>query len=159
MIEANRYYEQIVKPTVEDFVKSNRDLRLGMLACMATFHVVDYVFQNRILDAKKADQEARRFCDKMQKQNNNAFEIVRGFALASKHCRLSRTDSLQGFDSGRTRPTYPSIAGVMRTGATYIGDTEGGLLVEWIDGRKYKLHRAIEKARQTLEHEFPELTQ
>ena len=51
MIGALIYYEKIAKPTAEQFFLENKNIRLAMLACMATLHVVDYVFQNRFEDS------------------------------------------------------------------------------------------------------------
>jgi hypothetical protein len=51
MISAHQYYDQIVKPTVDEFFKTNKDLRLAMLACAAMLHVIDYVAQNRVTNS------------------------------------------------------------------------------------------------------------
>jgi hypothetical protein len=47
MISASDYYKKIAKPTVDDFLARNDNVRLAFLACMAILNVIDYVAQNR----------------------------------------------------------------------------------------------------------------
>jgi hypothetical protein len=81
MITAETYYRVIAKPTVEEFFQKNDDLRLGMLGCMATLHVIDYVYQNRVRDPKAAEREAARFKETARGEHF-FFEVIEGFALA-----------------------------------------------------------------------------
>jgi hypothetical protein len=153
LISAYRYYTEIVKPTVDEFFKSNKDLRLAMLACTVTLHVIDYVAQNKASDANVGDSEVRAL--KAKAKAHFAFEVVEGFALASKHCSLSRRP---GFDSGKHMVAYPSFAGVAVLGATFLGDIIGGITVHWTERGYVNLTVALKATLEYLESEFPELT-
>lgn len=109
MFHPAEYYAKIVKPTAQDFLANRDDIRWAMFACMTTLHVVDYVFQHRHSDAKDADNAARAYKRQAIKRCF-AFEVVCGFALASKHCRLSQ-DSLKDFDSKRYMVATPAFVG------------------------------------------------
>jgi hypothetical protein len=89
VISAYDYYTKVAKPTVDEFRKRNKDLRLALLACMATLHVIDYVMQNRKSDPLADDNLVRNF--KQDKGRTHlSFRAVEAFALASKHCRLAK---------------------------------------------------------------------
>ena len=152
MISARQYYVQIAKPTVDDFLRNNKDLRLAMLACAVTLHVVDYVGQNRANNVKDGDKTVKALKNKARQQF--AFEVVEGFALASKHCNLS---SRPGFDSGEHMVAYHSFAGVMRAGESYLGDTIGGITVRWTKIGYANLTWALKETSKYFESEYPEL--
>jgi hypothetical protein len=151
MITADRYYTLVVKPTVEDFKKDNRDLRLALLASMVSLHTVDYVMQNRAGgDPDRGDDLVRKF------NNDNAnhfhFSVVRGFALASKHCQLKK--SLSGFHSGKHRSVAAGRAGEMEAGVT--PNEPGGIQVLW-NGEGVYLSVALDGALALFESAFPEI--
>ena len=125
MITADRYYMLVVKPTVEEFKKDHRNLRLALLAAMVTLHTVEYVMQNRAGDPCEGDDLVRKFS--ADNANHFHFSVVRGFALASKHCRLR---SLTGFHSGEHRSVAAGRAGEMEAGVTPLNEP-GGIQVLW----------------------------
>jgi len=157
MISARDYYDIVVTPTVGEFSSNNKDIRLALLACMATLHLVDYVMHNRDADTTTAEGAVFAFC-KEASERNFPFCVVRGFALASKHCRLSQ-QSLEGFHSGDHMIAYPAFAGVMRAGASFAGDTVGGITIHWKAQQFVNLTNALKETLQFYEAEFPELTQ
>ena len=157
MISAHDYYNRVVIPTAREFSSNNKDIRLALLACMATLHVVDYVMHNRDTNARTADRKVSAFCEDASGRNF-PFCVIRGFALASKHCRLSQ-QSLEGFHSGGHMVAYPSFAGVMRCGASFMGDTVGGITVHWKAKQFVNLANALKETLQFYEVEFSELTQ
>jgi hypothetical protein len=110
MISATDYYTNIAKPTVDDFLARNDNVRLAFLACMATLHVIDYVAQNREPDDAQADQLVQRLKEHCRHSLGLPYRVIEGFALASKHCRLSRGD-LRGFHSGSYMLAYRAMAG------------------------------------------------
>ncbi len=152
MISARSYFERIVKPTIDQFRNDNGDLRLALLASMAVLHTVDYVMQNREPDPEKANEAVILYTRSSDREF--AFEVVRDFALASKHCRL-RDGSLH---SGRTMMAYPSFTGVMRAGQSFLGDKIGGLTIQWREREYVNLTTALERVLQILEADFPELS-
>jgi hypothetical protein len=153
VISAFRYYTEIVKPTVEEFFRNNKDLRLAMLACTVTLHVIDYVAQNKASNAREGQKEAEAL--KAKARTQFCFKVVEGFALASKHCSLS---SQPGFDSGKHMVAYPSFAGVAVAGATFLGDEIGGITVHWTELGYVNLTAALKATLEYLDSEFPELT-
>ena len=52
---------------------------------------------------------------------------------------------------------YPSFAGIARAGATFIGDTVGGITVHWKAKQFVNLTNALKETLQFYEAEFPEL--
>jgi len=159
LISAYRYYDEIVKPTVDEFFNNNKDLRLAMLACTVTLHVIDYIAQNKASNANVGDIEVIAL--KTKAKAHFAFEVVEGFALASKHCNLSKRT---GFDSEKYIVAFPSFAGVARAGSTFCDDLIGGITVDWTkrgepEKRGYvNLTSALKETLEYLESEFPELT-
>jgi hypothetical protein len=148
-----------VKPTVEEFFINNKDLRMAMLTYTVTHHVIDYVAQNKASNAKDGKKDADALQAKAVAQFH--FEVIEGFALASKHCNLI---SRPGFDSGKHMVAFPSFAGVARAGSTFCGDLIGGITVDWTkrgepERRGYvNLTAALKATLEYLESEFPELT-
>jgi hypothetical protein len=106
VISAAAYYYNIAKPTAEQFFLRNNDLRLAMLSCMSTLHIVDYVYQNRVEDSKMAWDKVRQYTDNAI-ERCFAFKVVCGFALASKHCRLSQ-EAFRNFPELRQDDTTPA---------------------------------------------------
>ena len=119
MISAYDYYTNVVKPTVEEFLDKRADVRRAFLACMATLHTVDYVMQNREPDPKAADKLVDEF-KRDSLQQSSAFEVVAAFALASKHCRLTRGE----------RPTFILETYVVKPGAVLERKSMGSFSME-----------------------------
>jgi hypothetical protein len=155
MLTARSYYENVARATVIEFQKNNSDLRLALLASIAVLHVVDYVMHNREPDdPKKAYQEVSQYVETSAKKNF-AFRVVRGFALASKHCHRYGGD----FHSGMHMRAYPAFSGVMRAGQSFFGDTTGGITIQWKEHEWVNLSDALQKVLQIFEADFAELTQ
>jgi hypothetical protein len=124
-----------------------------MIASALVLHVIDYVMQNRAKEPKAGDGLVCDFT-KQAAQDCFSFEVVRGFALASKHCNLS---SRPGFNSGEHMIATPAFAGVMGAGDTFVDDTVGGITVQWTDRGYVNLTTALQKTLEFYETEFPEL--
>lgn len=159
MITARDYYQKIAVPTVEDFLAKNDDLRLAMLACMASLHVIDYVFQNRCDEPKDADNLARDCCEEFAKRHYPFF-VVRTAGLAAKHCKLKK----DGFVVNARYLPADTLAWASSQ-SWLSSDTIGGVYVEWRDpqdtgsgGRVINMTAALKATRAFLEKEFPELT-
>jgi hypothetical protein len=150
MITAHRYYTCVVEPTVEEFKKYNRDLRLALLAAMVTLHTVEYVMQNRAGDPGLGDDLVKEFSKK--NADHFHFSVVRGFALASKHCRLT---SLSGFHSGEHRSVAAGRVGEMEAGVTPLNEP-GGIQVLWNEKGVY-LSVALDGTLALFESTFPEI--
>jgi hypothetical protein len=161
MITAREYYQKIVVPTVDEFLAKNENLRLAMLACMASLHVVDYVFHNRCDNPKEADELVHACCEELATRNY-AFFVVRTIGLAAKHCKLKK----DGFVVNARYLPADTIAWA-RSQSGLSSDTIEGVYVDWRDpedhpknkkGRVVSMTAALKATRAFLEKEFPELT-
>lgn len=162
MLTAADYYNRIARPTVEDFYRHNSDVRLAMLACMATLHVVDHVVQNRMAvttpaEARAADEQVMQLTSELT-ERHFPFEVVRAYGTASKHGQIGLQRRFQpGFDSGRGYHAPPSFAGVMVAGVSFLGDTVGGITLRWTEHGHVNLTNTLRALLPILEQEFPEI--
>lgn len=162
MLSAADYYTLIVRPTADEFFRRNSDVRLAMLACMATVHVVDHVVQNRMsvttkAEAMAADEEVVRLTNDLA-DRHVCFAVVRAYGTASKHGKIGLQRKFQpGFDSGRGIDCPPAFAGVMVAGLSFYGDSVGGITIRWTERGHINLTRALRELLPILEGEFPEL--
>jgi hypothetical protein len=152
MITARSYYENVAKATVIEFQMNNSDLRLALLASIAVLHVVDYVMHNREPDPEKANKAVHQY-NETTSEKNFAFCVVRGFALASKHCRRRGGD----FHSGKHMSAYPSFAGVMRAGQSFFGDKTGGITIQWKEHQWVNLRRPCRRSYRFWRLTLPNL--
>ena len=74
MEDMERYLNEIVEPTIEDFEKNRTSVRHAFLACVTTFHAIDYLAYPR---------KARLLREKFRK--NVDFATVDRVAHAFKH--------------------------------------------------------------------------
>jgi hypothetical protein len=108
---------EIVVPTVREFRDDRRSRRRAYLACIATYHLKDY------LEKSGADVESamkafgRATC----------FEVVRAVCNGTKHCgwRADRVGNLQ-FVPRDDYDRPPCVAGIAVSGLSRVGDRIGG---------------------------------
>ncbi len=149
MFSAKEYFQEIAKPTAEEFYSNRACVRRAMLACMTMLHVLDYIALNRACgDTKKAEEELRAL--KYAAAQNGFFQAIEGYGLAAKHCTVARGNAK---DLNSKMQTYrpPSFAGVMECGVSFLGDLTGGLTVDFPNGRHYNL---VDSLRATEEFYF-----
>ena len=126
-----------------------------MHAATSLTHAIDYVFQNRGSDPRAAGDAAEAYRRDIVARCFS-FRVVEAFAMASKHCTMNRKD-LKGFSSSQQKRFYPSAVGVMRVGATFLGDTVGGICIRWTEHGWVNLTRALQAACAELEADLTEL--
>ncbi len=154
MISAADYHRIVVRPSLDEFYANNGNLRLAMHAAISLAHVPDYVFQNRGSDPKAASAAAEAYRKDLAARCFS-FRVVEGFAMASKHCTMSRA-GLRGFSSDRQARFVPAFMGVR--GRKFMGDRVGGIFVRWTDRGWANLTNELRTACAELECELPELT-
>lgn len=119
-MDALKYLDTIVDPTIAEFEKQPTCFRRAFLACVATFHTVDYLATPK----NSAQILRRRFCEESQE-----FLLIDRAAHAFKHVKSGHDDSLLKptlFVSNiASRP--PAILGRMILGLSRLGDAIGGV--------------------------------
>jgi hypothetical protein len=115
-MDAKQFADEIVDPTITDFEREPSSRRRAFLACVATFHLVDYI-------PKKPRERYRRECP--------AFAAVDRYANAFKHSETGdlRNPLIKPLKAGQIFERPPAFCGVMRTGASFLGDKIGGVSV------------------------------
>lgn len=136
MFAAAEYFEQIAKQTIDEFFADLDNPRRGMLACMALIHTVDHVFQNRFSDGKRADKMVRAFTRKASENTASGaeqlhFAVVRGFANASKHARLTADSLNKGFGSKDFEIAAPGRVDEFVIDNSFLEDEVGGVTIRW----------------------------
>ena len=120
--QARAYLETMVLPTIEEFGTVPSDRRRAFIACLVTFHTVDYLTR----PASPADLRARL------RHASPDFALVDRVAHAFKHVASGHKNSaempLLHHDDISTRP--PALAGVMMAGRSQAGDCWGAVEVD-----------------------------
>jgi hypothetical protein len=81
------YMSQIVLPTVDEYLAATGDRRRAYLACIATYHVRDYLTRAEGAVSKlEIDRSNREIKRKMRDACANSFDVVEGICNGSKHC-------------------------------------------------------------------------
>jgi hypothetical protein len=153
MISAYDYYTKVARPTADRFLAQNNDIGLGLLASMATLHVIDYVGQNRKPNVRAANNLVNRLKARCRNRLGLRFQVLEGFALASKHCRLSNKN-MKNFHSGNYTVAFPATAGVMRSGQSFILDTVGGITIRWKAHQYVNLPKALTETLSSTNPNF-----
>jgi hypothetical protein len=119
-VDGPAYLEQIVDPTIAEFDKNPYSRRHAFLACLVTFHTIDYIEPRE--PQKRSAREAFR-------KESDAFAVIDRVAHAFKHVKTGHSKSEYNrplrVEHVYSRP--PAITGVMRTGISRLGDTTGGV--------------------------------
>ena len=134
---------EIVDPTIADFRDHPASRRHAFLACVVTFHCIDY-----ITHPKKPQNLRHRF-----RKESLDFATVERVAHAVKHVR-SDGESKSSQKQARSlhvasifaRP--PALAGVMQCGLSRLGDLQGGVEIWEEEGSN--LFSAVTKAAEFL---------
>jgi len=137
MNDALRYIETIVEPTINDFKANPTSVRHAFLACVATFHTVDYLTH---------PHKPATLRQKLRSKSSD-FRIVDDVAHAFKHTTAGnpKKPDLKVYEV-ISRP--PSFAGVMQVGLSFLGDKRGGVTLH--RKRGISLLAAVEAAAQLL---------
>jgi hypothetical protein len=118
-MEIERYFEQIVDPTIRDFEANPTSVRHAFLAAVAVFHAIDYLYARRL---------RKKFRDR-----NPDFAMVDRIAHAFKHVQTGHHDdpSLQPLSSEGViarPPMYYGVSGAY--GLSRYGDPIGGVTLD-----------------------------
>jgi hypothetical protein len=116
MEEMLQYIDQIVEPTIRDLADHPTSVRYAFLACVATFHSIDYLAY-----PKKPSGLRQRV-----NQESVDFRVVDNVAHAFKHVVVGkRAEPKLSATQIITRP--PAVCGEMVAGLSFVGDENGGV--------------------------------
>ncbi|MGJ7272156.1 hypothetical protein ABM022_07900 [Morganella morganii] len=77
---ATKYYIEIVKPTVDEFMNDKCSIRKGMLASITMHHIIDYLY----------DKKPNHSCSDISPAERDALNTIRDVCNAAKHCELTK---------------------------------------------------------------------
>ena len=109
------YFQDIVFPTVKEFRDEPRSRRRAYLACIALFHLKDYLRKAGEHDVVKGLRDA----------TGDAFDIVQSVCNGAKHVRVN-SRHVVAFSAGGDVERPPAVAGLLECGLSELGDYEGG---------------------------------
>jgi hypothetical protein len=115
--DLEQYLDQIVEPTITDFEQHPTSVRHAFLACVATFHAVDYLAYPR-----KSRTLRQKFAN-----DSGDFRIVDDVAHAFKHVVVGdRMDPRLSANEIIHRPS--AGVGEFTVGLSRVGDPDGGAM-------------------------------
>jgi hypothetical protein len=135
------YMNDIVIPTVREFRDDRRSRRRAYLACIATFHLRDYL--------KKAGEYG--VIDAMWK-SCGAADVVRGICNGSKHAETDGSHAV-AFRAGEDTERPPAVWGEAVWDASRWDDTIGGREVG--HGRdRYDLYECVKAVALAFQRNY-----
>lgn len=129
MEDLERYLNEIVEPTMEDFRQVPSSVRKGFLACVAIDHSVDYLAYpgDRSQWDGKAHRDRRAKLRKQFREECEQFRVASEAANAFKHVK---TTSQRGLEAAELYERPPALAGRMMAGVSMAGDRTGAVVVD-----------------------------
>jgi hypothetical protein len=130
MEDLERYLNDIVEPTVDDFRSKPSSVRIGFLTCVAIDHSVDYLAfpgGDRARWDGKGHRDKRAGLRKQFKEESEHFRVASEVANAFKHVK---TTSKRGLEAVEVYERPPAIAGRMMAGVSMVGDATGAVVVD-----------------------------
>lgn len=142
MEDLERYLNEIVEPTLDDFREHPSSVRKGFLACVALDHSVDYLAypDDRSQWDGKEHRDKRARLRKQFREESEQFRLASEAANAFKHVK---TTSQRGLEAAEVYERPPAMAGRMMAGLSMVGDASGAV---GVDGHNL-LHVATEALR------------
>jgi hypothetical protein len=121
-MDANRYMTEIVEPTISDFEANPTSVRHAFLACVVTFHSIDYLTY-----PKKSGSRRKSF-----RKNSPEFATVDRIAHAFKHVHGGddREAHFQPLKAADVIERPPASWGKAVSGLTRWGDAIGGVTIK-----------------------------
>jgi hypothetical protein len=129
MEDLERYLNEIVEPTLDDFRRKPSSVRVGFLTCVAIDHSVDYLAfpGDRSRWDKKEHRDKRARLRKQFSEENEQFRLASEAANAFKHVK---TTSERGLEAVEVYERPAAMAGSMMAGISMLGDTTGAVVVD-----------------------------
>jgi hypothetical protein len=115
------YLMEMVEPTIAEFEKEPWSRRNAFLACVTTYHTIDYFPRPPFRGTWRKYVQSR----------SPTFTLVDRVAHAFKHMQTGHVDNprLQPLAANQVYERPPAFAGTMMVGVSMIGDTRGGVAI------------------------------
>jgi hypothetical protein len=136
------YINEIVIPTVREFRDERRSRRRAYLACIATFHLRDYL--------KKAGEYG--VIDAMRTSCGAAFDVVRGISNGSKHAETDGSHAV-AFRAGEDTERPPATWGKAVWDASRWDDIVGGREVRH-EGDRHDLYECVKAVALAFQRNY-----
>lgn len=139
-MDAKRYMDEIVEPTINDFEANPTSARHGFLACVVTFHAVDY-----LTHPQKAATKRNLF-----KAESPEFAFVDRVAHAFKHVQSGHETSAQrpSLNASDVIPRPPAFWDVAIWDLSRWDDAVGGVTIK--GQHQHDLLDIVKRATQYL---------
>jgi hypothetical protein len=120
-MDANRYMTEIVEPTISDFETNPTSVRHAFLACVVTFHSIDYLYPNKSANPRETFRK-----------ESPEFATVDRIAHAFKHVDAGHPQSAhnQPLKAGDVIERPPAKWGIAVWGLSRWGDASGGVTIK-----------------------------
>lgn len=112
-----QYLERIVEPTLKDFESNPTSVRHAFLACVVTFHAIDYLAYPR---------KSRTIRQKFQRESQD-FLLIDRVAHAFKHVAAGTPEGSISLKSNEVISRPPAFFGTAVFGLSRLGDSTGGV--------------------------------
>jgi hypothetical protein len=109
------YATEIVLPTVHEYLDARGDRRRAYLACIAVYHITDYVARAEKMKVGDVSAAMKGLC-------KLAFETVQGVRHGSKHCGNIESKSKDKFPFTPGDESYVPLFAWDEPGATWDQD-------------------------------------
>jgi hypothetical protein len=138
MSGAKQHLDDIVEPTINDFENNPTSVRHAFLACVATFHTVDYLAR----EAGKSSAHLRQ----IYRSESQDFALIDDVAHAFKHVSVGKHDEPKLVVSEViSRP--PAILGLAVFDLSRFDDADGGVTLD-----KERQIDLLDSLRKTVAH-------
>ncbi|MFO1173211.1 MAG: hypothetical protein U1E49_19870 [Hyphomicrobiaceae bacterium] len=142
-----QYFNEIALPTVQEFKKDRQSRRHAYLACIAVFHVMNYLAEAR------SEKKAKTVQDIVKADLGESFHVVRVVCNSAKHLRLDDKHEIE-FRSGDDWSRPAARAGQAIAGLSRIGDQNGDREFQF-KNRRYGIYACIRRILISYEKKFP----
>jgi hypothetical protein len=137
------YASEIIAPTVREFGDSMDDRRRGIIACIVTYSLTDYLTK---AGAGEVWTRAREVCA-------DEFDIVQGVCNGSKHCG-TRADARHAFKPGDATKRPAAVWDDAEWDRSLWDDEHGAVEVEH-NGKTFDLYSCVKVVLETFQSQYP----
>ena len=136
------YFDTVVKPTVENSLNKQNDLRLARLACIVLWHTLDYI---KLVSGEETQKIT----------NDINFIYVRDVCNTTKHFKLKQNKDSRKIDSSEQIKYHPHTGeGLFTVPFGEATFDNSGIYIETNDNKPISIISSIGKTMKILEKEI-----